>query len=1508
MATYYIATTGNDTTGDGSVGTPWATFSKALDEVSNGDTVVVDGGTYTGADNCYLDYDVANITWQVATGETATIDGEDEEPASFDPDNPTSSGYTPLVELTAAGIVWDGIDVKNSQGEGIRVSGANGVVKNADISYTFRAGLHLYTGSNGSLVEGCSVHHGVQGKGLYPAVYVWPSNVMIWNSPNSIIRTTTVYQGTSEGIDVVKGSDGVLIEFCHIYNINYSGIYISDCDNCTVRYNLVWGSSAYTYGTSYTGHMTKGGIKVGGERAVYTTTGHKIYGNFVAYTGRNFLISGQETGSGAADCEIYNNTFIDPYAEDNVKFAAGGLNGHIFRNNIVHGTASGYSLVTVARSGQVATKSHNLYSSTPTSYIYNSSTDIISSADPVDRTTWSDGATTAIDWDDFINVAANPGNPPAGYNLSSVFNHLLNPNTETLVTVSSWPIGADGSRAGSGVQDEFPDDEYVGWYTSSGEPTTDPTVDDAYLAGERIYLRKVTSTEAGRARTVRFYIGESWDPDYSWVVAYKDVTGSGDLALLGSATLGNQIYSSWTNAIELVEPQNGDMLFDSGQDLYFGFAADPGADVGGSADTAYGREDTGGTGLYYTDTVSLDGGPPQTIASSEMASGSPSAGRDLAFVFGYTTTVTADTTDPVVTITAPTSDSSGYEIESDGAAEIQLGGTASDAVGVVSVSWEDDHGNAGDCVGTEVWDSGTQTISAGSTTFTITAEDAAGNTGEDTISVSFVAHDDAEVAGFDSANNPPSTAPAVGVITSDRTYLREWTATEAGTLSGIYFYVGTDWDITAAWVVVYVTTDGGDSYTLKATGSITGVAYGAWNYAQLSAVFGQTLNFAAGSVLAFGGSYDTFGSFSYGRNTTGGSGMLYAVYDLQSSGPWNTLLSADLEPSNYDPAYAINYFPAGADIVDPVVTITSHTSPYSAGTAPTITIAGTASDAGGVATITWESDQGGSGEAEGTTSWMIDDAALSVGTNVFTITATDYAGNTGEAELTVTRVSASSSRLPKIYDGDKTSAAMTYTSTETGGEVKWIQYAYKIQDIIDRVIVWSPDDMSGYVGLSEDGSTWNYYGGADADGALDDDGRLVDYGTDVPTYSVLLGGGGAYNMPLPQARTARYGRFYFHVPENGTRTINEMRVVREVVAEQVYAENLGAISADITGVSVGTLQSQVLDGDTGVLMDLNNSNIIVGGTISKKIELDGEDGIAYIREGGKLVVGDNNIMIDSTDISTNQGRIEVAPNGGKAGQDYVLIESGNVTQMYYSAGAHRPYGTLSRIEVGTGTHGETITIPGYWREQPRVVIMPESIAVYNASYSAQNQKLICRPSNIQLVSGTTDRYQFTGFMALEISSASVVGDGTMTGYVYTPTSRNDFPPVTVTCSSVEAGCQRVAITYSHNCCFGIPSQMYAISRTVNFDVYYSAAWHTVKSEYWRRYTTYADRIYSYADSGWVGANITSYRLTMSGTNAYEIAGGGDQKSQSLEPVSRTEYLSSTTQQVTGQYTWMASGR
>jgi hypothetical protein len=92
--------------------------------------------------------------------------------------------------------------------------------------------------------------------------------------------------------------------------------------------------------------------------------------------------------------------------------------------------------------------------------------------------------------------------------------------------------------------------------------------------------------------------------------------------------------------------------------------------------------------------------------------------------------------------------------------------------------------------------------------------------------------------------------------------------------------------------------------------------------------------------------------------------------------------------------------PAGA----PTIEITSPTTMSAArANSPRVAIAGqTAAAAGDIAHVTWTNSRGGSGDATGTTTWTLPDAALQPGANVITVTATDTNGVTASDVITLT--------------------------------------------------------------------------------------------------------------------------------------------------------------------------------------------------------------------------------------------------------------------------------------------------------------------------------------------------------------------------------------------------------------------------------------------------------------------------------------------------------------------------
>ena len=106
-----------------------------------------------------------------------------------------------------------------------------------------------------------------------------------------------------------------------------------------------------------------------------------------------------------------------------------------------------------------------------------------------------------------------------------------------------------------------------------------------------------------------------------------------------------------------------------------------------------------------------------------------------------------DTTPPTATITTPTTAAT-YTTST---SPLTLGGTAADNVGVTQVSWASDRGGSGVATGTTTWSAGGIALLAGTNVLTVTARDAAGNSGVATLSVTY--------------NAPDSTPPTVTIST-----------------------------------------------------------------------------------------------------------------------------------------------------------------------------------------------------------------------------------------------------------------------------------------------------------------------------------------------------------------------------------------------------------------------------------------------------------------------------------------------------------------------------------------------------------------------------------------------------------------------------------------------------------------------------------------------------------------------------------------------------------------------
>ena len=192
--------------------------------------------------------------------------------------------------------------------------------------------------------------------------------------------------------------------------------------------------------------------------------------------------------------------------------------------------------------------------------------------------------------------------------------------------------------------------------------------------------------------------------------------------------------------------------------------------------------------------------------------------------------------------------------------------------------------------------------------------------------------------------------------------------------------------------------------------------------------------------------------------------------------------------------------------------------------------------------------------------------------------------------------------LSKLYDGNKVSDGIEYVLSGTD---KYIEFKFPVEYIIDNVTAWFANTAANiYIAYKRDTGTWKYLK-AEADHTLDTNGRLLTATDQSDAQTNYLDTTSGINKSLfPEAVVATQCRLYFI--GTYTATIYELRFIREVIAEQIVADRLSAISADIGVVSAGLIQSSDYDSSHGFLADLTGNGLIkVGGNTLPKIDWDG---------------------------------------------------------------------------------------------------------------------------------------------------------------------------------------------------------------------------------------------------------------------------------------------------------------
>lgn len=336
-ATYYVATTGNDTTGTGTIGAPWLTVAKGLRSLSAGDTLYIRAGTYVVSSvygNVAGDsYGGGAASWAGATsirnypGETVVVQSR-----GFNMDHSISTGGISY-------IIWEGDSRSNFIFERTGSNNDSGFrVNNAAHHVRFK-----------TLTVRNFLEHGIQGGTGGCSGSVAPANIeildsLITNNGDDTFLEHGIYPSCSENWLIegnsIVGNQG--------YGIH---VYASTANwhrSVTIRNNYIEGRKSGATGTAYCIV-----IATGSGHVVYNNICNGIGGQSVKYSG-GIQIYGSMTAP-----KIYNNTIYD--VGTGVQVGDSGVSSADIKNNI-------FETVTtpVSDSGTSTTRSNNFCDSAGT--------------------------------------------------------------------------------------------------------------------------------------------------------------------------------------------------------------------------------------------------------------------------------------------------------------------------------------------------------------------------------------------------------------------------------------------------------------------------------------------------------------------------------------------------------------------------------------------------------------------------------------------------------------------------------------------------------------------------------------------------------------------------------------------------------------------------------------------------------------------------------------------------------------------------------------------------------------------------------------------------------------------------------------------------------------------------------------------------------------------------------------------------------------------------------------
>lgn len=234
----YVSTTGNDSTGDGTIESPYRSLTKIASVVQPGDTVYLRGGTYdtVGTDVYLSGYpgdslqfsgtQAAPITIGSYPGEWAILDGRNHPNHPRTETDGLSVEDPNLLRFIGEWVIWQDLEFKNGVGKLFHVTGNRNIIRRSKGHHAHSDALYIQGSYNhiedwvghdlwsvsigGNAGDSIKFHDGSQIETYYPGS---------GTHDNTVLRAGA-YNCCDDGFDVITCADNTFTE-CWSFNIGF---------------------------------------------------------------------------------------------------------------------------------------------------------------------------------------------------------------------------------------------------------------------------------------------------------------------------------------------------------------------------------------------------------------------------------------------------------------------------------------------------------------------------------------------------------------------------------------------------------------------------------------------------------------------------------------------------------------------------------------------------------------------------------------------------------------------------------------------------------------------------------------------------------------------------------------------------------------------------------------------------------------------------------------------------------------------------------------------------------------------------------------------------------------------------------------------------------------------------------------------------------------------------------------------------------------------------------------